>query len=273
SPGFFKTLGISLVSGRDFDWSDDPKHPRVAILDNNLSKGLFRGEDRINGTRVHFGVQPELQDLEVIGVAKSATILDIRSRELPVIYVPGIQHAALDPAGQLFIRGTGTQLSARAIENRIRALGREYVASIRSVHDVTERSLVRERAVALLASFFGALALILAGFGLFGLISYSVTGRTREIGVRVALGSQRSGVIWLVLRETLLLTFTGVLAGIPCALAVGSLLKHQLFGITYGDPVTLIVVPTVLIGVAVLASYLPARRAVQVDPTVALRWE
>jgi ABC-type antimicrobial peptide transport system permease subunit len=137
----------------------------------------------------------------------------------------------------------------------------------------TEQSMLKERLLAMLSSFFGALALLLACVGLYGLMAYAVARRTSEIGIRLALGARRAHVMWLVLRETLSLTLAGVAVGVPLALWAARYAKSVLFGISTADPLTMAVAAATLIGVAALAGYIPARRALRVDPTVALRYE
>jgi ABC-type antimicrobial peptide transport system permease subunit len=138
---------------------------------------------------------------------------------------------------------------------------------------VIDGELVSERVTAMLSSFFAALALLLASIGLYGLMSYAVTRRTREIGIRVAVGAQRENVLWLVLRETLALALLGIAIGIPCALAASRLIAGMLFGLSSNDPSTTVAISLLLLAVAVLAGYLPARKASAIDPIVALRTE
>ncbi|MGC2803654.1 MAG: FtsX-like permease family protein, partial [Candidatus Acidiferrum sp.] len=155
----------------------------------------------------------------------------------------------------------------------IDALGHEYALESRTLQQVTGQVLVEERVTALLSGFFATLALLLASIGLYGLMSYAVTRRTREIGIRVAVGAQRQNVLWLVLRETLTLTLLGIVVGIPAALAVSRLIASMFFGLSPSDLPTIAAVSLLLLVVALLAGYLPARRASSIDPIVALRSE
>ena len=136
-----------------------------------------------------------------------------------------------------------------------------------------QRSILQERITAMLSAFFGALALLLAAIGLYGLMAYNVTRRTRELGIRLALGAQGNGILKMVLGETLKLTLIGIAVGLPCALAATRLIAHMLFGVTPYDPLTLAAVSFALLAVGALAGYIPARRAMRVDPIVALRYE
>jgi ABC-type antimicrobial peptide transport system permease subunit len=155
----------------------------------------------------------------------------------------------------------------------VESLGREYVAKTHMVVETIDRSILRERVFAILSGFFGALALLLAAVGLYGLMAYNVTRRTQEIGVRIALGAARQNVLSMILRETLRLTSIGLAIGIASALSVSQLIGNMLYGISAQDPVTLAAVSILLTAVAALAGWIPARRATRVDPMVALRYE
>ena len=147
------------------------------------------------------------------------------------------------------------------------------IFSIKSVNELATRTISNEVLVAKLSSFFGSIALLLAAIGLYGLMSYAVAGRTREIGLRMALGAQRTNVLWLVLREALLLVLAGVMVGIPAALLSSRLLNSMIFGLKSTDPISMSIVIVVLGLIAALAGFIPARRATKIDPMVALRYE
>ena len=266
SPGFFQTLGIPLLSGRNFDATDDEHRPDIAIADSALARRLPDGP-------IAFGVQPEFQKLQVVGVAREARLIDLRAAHVPLLYVPELQHPGSSQRGRLFVRATHPAAIAPAIERELRALGREYATSWNSLAEASDQALASERATALLATFFAAVALLLAGLGVFGLMSYNVSRRTREMGIRLALGGQPAAIRHLILREALLLAATGIALGVPCAIAVTSLAAHLLFGPSPTDPVTLAAVSLILFAVAALAAYFPARRAMAMDPLQALHYE
>ena len=270
SPEFFRTLGIPIISGRGFDWTDDDHHPRVAIVDSNLAEQLRTGGDVV-GMNLRFGVQPILQGLQCVGVAGSARLISLRDPNSLVIYVPVAQYGAAYSV--LFVRSENPTRITRRIENEVRSLGYEYVARTKTLEQMTTDALAEDRATAMLSTLFAGLAMLLAGIGLFGLMSYGVTRRIREIGIRMALGSSRSAIVQMILRESLLLTITGLLIGVPCALMATRLLAHVLFGIAPSDPSTFAAAATALLIVGITAASWPARRATRVQPIVALKCE
>jgi predicted permease len=263
SPGFFKTLAMPVVSGRDFDWSDDQRHSPVAIVDSQVARRLFPSGDAI-GKRVRFGVQPVFQDLEIVGVAPAARLLDLRDPSQRLIYVSCLQHPEYEVEGRLLVRASHPAAMARTLDREIRSLGRQYVTETKTIEQMSDRTLVAERATAILSTAFAAAALLLAGIGLFGLMSYTVTRRTREVGIRMALGSQPGGILRMICGETLLLTLAGIALGSPCALAAARFIAPA-------DPPTLLAASGALFAVGAIAGYLPARRALKSDPMAALR--
>jgi ABC-type antimicrobial peptide transport system permease subunit len=160
-----------------------------------------------------------------------------------------------------------------AIRHEVREFGRDIPVETSTLIDAVNETLTQERLVAMLSSFFGLLALLLVSVGLYGVMSYTVTRRTAEIGIRMALGARRADVLWLVLRETLVLLLAGAALGLPAALGAGRLISSMLFGLTPADSVTIVAAVAFLLAVATLAGYLPARRASRIDPMTALRYE
>lgn len=270
SPEFFETLGIPIVSGRSFDWSDDEKHPPVAIVDEHLLKRLFPSGDAL-GKRIRFGVRPELANLQIVGVARSASLINVRDSSSPILYAPSTQFP--DYQGNLLVRSENSAGIVRTVENAIQSHGQEYATSAKTLEETGKEMFLEDRGTATLASLFAGLALLLAGIGLFSLMSYSVTRRTREIGIRIAVGAQRGTILRLILRESLMLSAVGILLGIPCALALTRLIAHVLFGVSTADPLTFGVAAAMLLLLGAAAGYWPARRAATLAPTTALRWE
>jgi predicted permease len=273
SPGFLRTLGISLVRGRNFDWADDEHHPHVAIVSNSLAGRLFPSGNAL-GQRIRFGFMPQLQDLEVVGIANNARLFDLHNAAAPVIYLPFLQYPMWAEHGCLLVRTReAPEAVARAVGHEIESLGHEYPLSTKTVEQGVDQALLEEHVIALLSSLFAALALLLASVGLYGLMSYGVTRRTREIGIRMTLGAPPGSVLWAILREALALALFGIGLGIPCALASSRLLASMLFGLSSHDLPTFAVVSLLLLGVALFAGYWPARRASRIDPMAAVRIE
>jgi predicted permease len=269
SPGFFRTLGIPLLRGRDFLEADDQHHPHLAIVNSNLAERLFPNDDAI-GKTIRFGFMPDYENIEIVGIARNARIFDIRDATTPIIFLSSLQYPS-EWSGLLVRTKESPEALEKTIGQEVESLGHEYVLRTRTVSQTIDAELVEERVTAMLSGFFAALALLLASIGLYGLMSYTVTRRTREIGIRVAVGAQRENVLWLVLRETLALAMIGLAIGIPCAVAACRLISTMLFGLSPSDLPTIAAVSILLLVVALLAGYLPARRASTIDPIVALR--
>jgi predicted permease len=268
SPGFFRTLGIPLVRGRDFNQTDDKRHPQVAIVSSGLAERLFPNGDAV-GKHIRMAAN---RNIEIVGVAGNARIFDLRDAAAPAIFLSYLQ---IPPAwGGLVVRTKEPpERLAKTVGHEIESLGREYPFWTGTIAQAMSHQLAKERVTAVLSGFYAGLVLLLASIGLYGLMSYTVTRRTREIGIRVAVGAQRQNVLRLVLRETLALTLFGIAIGIPAALAATRLIASMLFGLSPSDIPTITAVSLLLLLVALLAGYLPARRASAIDPMVALRAE
>jgi predicted permease len=273
-PGFFPTVGIYPRSGRIFTWRDDNRAPRVAAVSESLAKRLFAGRREAIGQRLEITTEPTWQKVEIVGIVSDASLYDIREHAPLTVYLPTTQYGEYMGWSQMMLRSKAAPaVMANAVRQTVDSLGHEYVAKTHMVVETIDRSILRERVFAILSAFFGALALLLAGIGLYGLMAYNVTRRTQEIGVRIALGAARKNVLSMILRETLGLTGIGIVLGLACALAAAQLLAGMLYGVSAQDPVTLVAVSVVLGGVAAVAGWIPARRAMRVDPMVALRYE
>jgi len=272
SPGFFQTLDIPLISGRDFGWIDDNRHPRVAIIDDLLAKHLFPGENPL-GKHVRFGVQPDYQDMEIVGISRTARLLDIHDADGMFIFLPSSQYGATEGGGTLLIRGASVPAFQQVVEQKVQSFGREYSSRSSSIAARSESALANETMTATLSSFFAVISLAVAGFGLFGLLMYSIAMRTREIGIRMAMGSQRADIFALILREALQVTLVGVALGIPAAIIASHSFASMLFELSYADAKTIAAASLILIVVGLVAGLLPAFRAMKFEPIAALGHE
>jgi len=269
APGFFETVGIAIVKGRDIAWTDASRARRVAIVSESLAKRLFGERDAI-GQRLNVGLQPERTDLEVVGIAADARLYNVKDSNLLAVYTAALQDPQVNYKC-VVIRGT--RISLRDVKRVVESFGRENMDRMVTLRYISERALLQERLTAMFSTFFGALALLLAAVGVYGLMSYAVAQRQREIGIRVALGAEARRVMAEILRDGLKVAAAGAAVGFAVALAAVQLVRSLLFGVTPYDPATLALAPLSLIVVAALAALVPALRAASVDPVVALRAE
>jgi predicted permease len=273
-PDYFATLGIPIVAGREFTVQDDAP-TKCAVINESFARQYFPGRDPI-GQR--FGLvddmRPVSPETEVIGVIADRKYRDLRESPPPQAYFPYF-HGTHFRFMNVYLR---TQADPRLIENEVRERMRQFdahvpVVGLQTMSEQIGSSLRTERLVASLSAVFGALATLLAAIGLYGVMAYAITRRTREMGIRMALGALRDDVIWMVMREALLLIGAGVAIGLPLALALSSLVRSQLYGLEPHDPLTLIASTSVLTLAACLAGFIPALRASRIDPMNALRHE
>jgi putative ABC transport system permease protein len=273
SPNYFHVMGIPLLRGRTFSRQDAMSAPRVAIISKELARIYFPHQDPL-GQHLMFGFPPEGNvKREIVGVVGDVRDAALSRAPGPMMYVPFAQAPLW---GVILV--SKTSLSASAATHEIAAKVHEVdrdlpVTDVEWMSEAVDNSLARARLRTWLLGLFGASALVLAAAGVFGVISYSVSRRTHEFGVRMALGASRKEILRLVLKEALRLALAGVTAGIALAFALSRLISTFLFGVRATDPATLVVLPLLLTGAALLAAYLPARRATKVDPTMALRHE
>jgi predicted permease len=284
SPNYFATLGVPIVAGRDFTMADnhEVKHgpeedsfvPTVVMINETFAKKYFAGRNPL-GRHLGFGTDPGTPtDMEVVGVVKDIKYTNLRDEIPPQAYVPYMPSRFVGNM-TVYVRTTS---EPAALMNSIRSKMRDIDANLpiydmRTTDDQIANSLAAERMIASLSTVFGFLATILAAVGLYGLMAYSVVQRTREIGIRMALGAAQTDVVWMVMRDVLLLVVVGVAVGIPASLGLARIIKSQLYGLSAHDPWTLLLATGGLAMVAAAAGYIPAFRASRLDPTAALRYE
>jgi predicted permease len=284
SPGYFDTLHVPILSGRDFTLKDtnsifhgpDPDRftPDMAVINEAFAKKFFKGRDPV-GLHIGMGSDPGTKtDIQIIGVVKDIKYTNLRDEIPPQCFLPYLADKYIGFM-TVYIRTTlDTQQLAAALRAKVRQLDPNIpIYDLRSTNEQIDNSLRTERLVASLSSVFGLLATLLAVIGLYGVMAYTVGRRTREIGIRMALGAIQGSVVWMVMREVLLLIAIGIGVGLPIAIALGRLAKSQLYGLAPHDLPTVSLATLTLAVVAGLAGFVPALRASRIDPMHALRYE
>ena len=271
-PHYFSTMGIPLVAGREFKDSDAAGAPKVAVINEAMAKYFFGDSNPIGRRFGQGGGNPT--DIEIIGVARDSRSDTIREKAGRYVYIPYRQDEGVTSL-TFYVRAAGDPAAATtAVRQTVQRLDANLpIYGMRTMEAQVAESLFVERMVASLSVAFGVLATMLAALGLYGVMSYAVTRRTREIGIRMALGAERARVLWLVLREVAALSTVGVLIGFTGALFATRRIEAQLFGITRNDPLTVAAAIALLLVVALAAGWFPARRATNIDPMLALRSE
>ncbi|HKC87688.1 MAG TPA: ABC transporter permease [Blastocatellia bacterium] len=270
-PRYFATLGISLLSGRDIQLSDcSADAPKVVVINKTLARRVFQNADPLGRRLGRAG-----EEFEVVGVVDDVKFGSLREEFASVIYYPFPNGPTGRGQMTLQARTTGDPSAlAPAIRAEVRRIDESMaVFDVRPLSAFIAATIVQERLLTMLLSFFGLLAMLLAAIGLYGVIAYSVSQRTQEIGVRISLGARSRDVLRLVIGQGMKLVLIGVIMGLAAAFGLTRLLKTLLFGVSATDPLTFAVIALLLILVALLACYLPARRATKVDPMIALRCE
>jgi putative ABC transport system permease protein len=275
APDYFETLKTSLLAGRDFNGHDSVNAPKVAIVNETFARKLLNGSNPV-GQRFRIEATPTDPETvyEIVGLVKDTKYTDLREEFGPIAFLARSQDPHPGSSGLFLIRTNLPQAEITAAVKRILVEANPAVnINFQGFKTIIEESLLRDRLMATLSGFFGVLALLLASIGLYGILSYGVASRTKEIGIRMALGAQSSVVRSLILREALLLVLVGLAVGLPAVFAVTRFASTLLFGLSPTDPVSLSLAGLALLVVALVAGYLPARRATKVDPLVALRYE
>ena len=274
-PRFAETLGVPLLMGREIGLQDTPTSTRVGGSQSVVSAGSFPHQNPI-GRRMTFEEDSDKDDFEIVGVIGDAKYDSAKEQAERTVYRPILQVQDGGAFSNVFeLRTAGDPLS---LSGEVRAAILQFndklpVLNFTTLRTQTDDALKQERLVAQLVSFFGLLGLLLSCVGLYGIMAHAVVRRTNEIGIRLALGAERRDIIWMVLKESLMLVGVGLAIGVPASWAAAHLISNQLFGLKPSDPLTLLTAVTLLGVVGALSGYLPARKASRVDPLISLRYE
>jgi len=273
-PNFFSTTGILILYGREIGPQDGGSSQRVGLLNQTAARYYF-GDANPIGSRIRVKTTDGPSDFVVIGVVADTKHGSVREKPQRRFYIPFFNPIGEVSSANVLVRTYGdpaTTISA------VRAAVKQTAANlplieVQTMNQRVSQSLATDRTITKLSGVFGQLAMILVCIGLYGIMSYAVSGRTGEFGIRIALGAQRGSVLWLILRESLLLMLVGVAVGLPLILGAGKWISSLLFGVKPADPTALAIATVLMFATGILASYIPARRAMRVNPIVALRYE
>jgi predicted permease len=280
SDGYFKAMGVTLMEGRDFrqtdqkDWGTDPKVSvggKVAIVNRKFAEHFFKGRSAL-GRRIGFGDGKDSKlDIEIVGVVENSLYEGPREGVRRQVFIPNYGKFGV----AFYVRtAAGSKSTYLALRNEVRKLDASMpIYELKTLETQLDETLLTDRLVALLSAGFAFLATLLAAIGLYGVMAFVVARRTRELGVRMALGAQRASVIWLVMKETLFLLVIGLAVGVPSAMVLGRYVSTQLYGIQTSDPWIAVSTILVLATVAAAAGMIPAHRASRIEPMLALRFE
>ncbi len=277
-PNYFRTMGIPILAGRDFAAGDLGENaPPVVVVNETFARVAYPNESPI-GKPCLVPTRPQ-EPCQIIGVTKDSRYANLRAEPIATAYSLFLHTPTGRGQMALHVRVAGKpELLLPRIREAVQSVDKDLpIFEVHTLEEEVGAALIRDRLMATLSSFFSSLALLLAGVGLYGLLAFAVVQRTGEVGIRMALGARRRDVVWMVLREALLLVGIGVAIGVPVTLAAARVATSQIAGLFFGlkatDPVTIAGATLILALVATLAGYLPARRASRVDPMTALRNE
>ncbi len=274
SPDYFRTMGIRVLRGREFKARDTLSSPPVALVNERFARRFFPNGEAI-GRFIALPPAYKLPRMEIVGVVADTSHRNLRSPLPYSAYFPMAQDPSeIRGALQLLVRTSGRPPAiSAAVRRTVHSFHPAIPVTMRTLADEIDGTLTYERLLALLSAFFGVVALGLAAMGLYGILSYAVTRRTGEIGLRVALGASGRSVLWLIMKQSIALVLIGMAMGCAIALALARYVESLLFGMKPADPVTIAVASAGLVTVTALAAWIPARRATSVDPVQALRYE
>lgn len=274
SPGFFHTLAIPLYAGREFTARDQLGAPKVAIVNESFARYYF-GDRSPLGRRIGRGGDPGTKtDIEIIGVVRDTKYQRLHQKTPRQVFFPYLQNGWATEMTAYVRTGAASAQSFPTLRSAVHSLDPNLpVYQLKTEESQLDESLSVERLTASLATAFGLLATLLAAIGLYGVMAFLVSRRTREIGIRMALGAMSADVLSAVMREVLLLAAVGIVVGVPAALGVARLVQNQLYGLSSSDPLIVVLAVTGILAVSALAGFLPARRASKIDPLIALRHE
>jgi putative ABC transport system permease protein len=274
SPGYFSTLGVPLLSGREFNDGDRADRPKVAIISEAMAKKFFAGRNPL-ALHFAFGAGNDVKpDIEIVGVVKDVKQGHVHDPDVPYIYLPYAQRPKIRE--MTFYAYTQQQplLMTPALRNQVRELDPNLpIYNVKTLEQVIDEDLFGQRMIAALSASFGTLAALLAAMGIYGVLAYLVVQRTREIGIRMALGAATKDVRLLIVKEVGAMVLLGAIAGLPLAYGLARFSESLLFGVHASNPAIYALGLTLIAVIALAACYIPARRATRVDPLVALRYE
>jgi putative ABC transport system permease protein len=274
SPGYFSTMGMPLLVGREITEADRAETQKVAIVNESFARHFFGAPERAVGHYFGNGAGNVKIDIQIVGIVKDARHTGVREEIRRTVFTPYLQQS--DPGAMVYYVRTiqAPEAAESTIRQSMQALDSKLVLNrFRTMQEQIDDNLTTERVIAFLAESFGALAALMAAIGLYGVLAYSTAQRTSEIGIRMALGATRASVVRVVLVEVLWLAGIAIAIALPASLLLGMAVRSQLFGISSGDPVSLLLATALIVLVAIASAFLPARRAAKIDPIVALRYE
>jgi predicted permease len=269
-PGFFHLIGMQVLKGREFSWTDDTNSARVAILSESLAKRLFPGQNPL-GQKIDMGSSPDQTGIEIVGVVNSASLWRLQSQKPMAAYRPLMQTPTQNEP-LLDIRTAADPHAMMGAARRVlEAAGHHYPLRMQTLLERSEMVLANERVLAMISMVLAALALLMGAIGIYGLLSYAVTRRAAEMGLRMALGAQPREIMNLILGEMMLLVGTGIALGVVAEIVVSRFVGAVFFGVSGSNPAMIIFCCGILGCIAFVAGYAPARRAARLDPMNALR--